>query len=755
MLEHPLLGANAALCSLLLLLCILISGLFKRHRIYLLPESGAFLLLGVAVGLLLSLSPDEERAFLSFSPSLFFFVILPPIILDGGFTLHRANFFANIGTILLLAFIGTIVNNILFGLLIYGAAKAGMVPLNTDSAIESMLFGALISATDPVATLAVVGSKSVSADEHLYALILGESILNDAIAVVLFHTFQNNLLINGEPASEESSEELDAMESTLPFTAASLFSAIGNFILVSVGSVVVGLGVGALCSYLGRRFRMSAGALFNELCYIMLFAYLSYVLAEALHLSGIMSLFFCSIVLATYQYYNMTPNAQIASHESFKSLASIAETFLYIWVGLAGGLSLRQDIMIWHAGLCILTIILALICRAIHLVPLCMLANTRRSPARKIGRPMQFALWFAGLRGGVAFALCLTFPGPANKYVVAATFCLVLFTTFCGGGLTLPVLRATGMTANLGNNNKKRSSSLSGQEHHAAAALDTGAGFVDVKYPPLQDSEFGDSTSLSVQQPSDSDMMTSPPSNTALPDIDEGEGEGEGEDEASQHALQRALSETRHHPHNPSELGRGSGASRHYGPQATFGRQSSVMTAGRYEDDMGEEEESMGERSDMGVGDFPFDVDQMDSFSPSAAPPTQRHQYGDDHHEVSSPAGSSSIHFDEPVDVGVGQQPQQHRGVFDRYFERFHQLDERYFQRWLGGKLIHEEEERRHAMQHQHQHEHDHDHHVHAAPNATMSTDPSISASHVSDGDGGCYDSGIELGDINTVVASQ
>jgi hypothetical protein len=140
------------------------------------------------VVLLVSPAPasDDEKSVLEFNANLIFFVILPPIILDAGYTLKRKDFFQNLGTILSLAIFGTVINNIVFGYLLYGFAKLEWIPLDNTSPLECLLFGAVISATDPVATLAMLGSKEVNAHPLLYSLVFGESVLNDAVAVRFF-----------------------------------------------------------------------------------------------------------------------------------------------------------------------------------------------------------------------------------------------------------------------------------------------------------------------------------------------------------------------------------------------------------------------------------------------------------------------------------------------------------------------------------------------------------------------------------------
>jgi sodium/hydrogen exchanger 8 len=65
----------------------------------------------------------------------------------------------------------------------------GWIEIDTSSPLEALLFGALISAVDPVATLSILGNPELNLDPLLYSLVFGESVLNDAVAIVLFNTF--------------------------------------------------------------------------------------------------------------------------------------------------------------------------------------------------------------------------------------------------------------------------------------------------------------------------------------------------------------------------------------------------------------------------------------------------------------------------------------------------------------------------------------------------------------------------------------
>lgn len=87
------------------------------------------------------------------------------------------------------AVFGTMVSTFIIGMLTYYCGKWGIISIDTSSPLESLCFGALISAVDPVATLSILGAPELNLDPLLYSLVFGESVLNDAVSIVLFKTF--------------------------------------------------------------------------------------------------------------------------------------------------------------------------------------------------------------------------------------------------------------------------------------------------------------------------------------------------------------------------------------------------------------------------------------------------------------------------------------------------------------------------------------------------------------------------------------
>ena len=92
----------------------------------------------------------RERA--TFNPELFFYILLPPIIFHAGYSMRKKHFFANFGAILAFALIGTTISTIVIGVIMYGFGQ--LIPVNLTF-VDTLYFGAIISATDPVTTLAI------------------------------------------------------------------------------------------------------------------------------------------------------------------------------------------------------------------------------------------------------------------------------------------------------------------------------------------------------------------------------------------------------------------------------------------------------------------------------------------------------------------------------------------------------------------------------------------------------------------------
>ncbi|KAF0303293.1 Sodium/hydrogen exchanger 8 [Amphibalanus amphitrite] len=254
----------------ILALCILMIHYMIGSKLRYLPESLAVVFLGALIGLILEILSkigiaDWQREE-AFSPTVFFLVILPPIIFESGYNLHKGNFFQNFGSIMVFAVFGTVISALVVG---GGVYLLGMADVAYHlSFVESFAFGSLISAVDPVATLAIFNALDV--DPVLNMLVFGESILNDAVAIVLTAT-----------VLESDSPAMAHMTST-----EALLHGVGRFCFMFVASAALGAVSALLAALLFKHVDLRNNPSL-EFAMMLIFTYAPYGLAEGVHLSDV------------------------------------------------------------------------------------------------------------------------------------------------------------------------------------------------------------------------------------------------------------------------------------------------------------------------------------------------------------------------------------------------------------------------------------------------------------------------------------
>lgn len=176
---------------------------------------------------------------------------------------------------------------------------------------------------------------------------------------------------------------------------------------------------------------------------LFLFCYTCYATAEAVQLSGIMALFFNGIVLSHYNSYNLSNTAQVSTEQFFATLANITETVVFVYMGMEVCTSSFKHPDVVFA---LLALLFCLIGRALNIFPISFIANCcRQKGVNKIPLKMQCVLWFAGLRGAIAFALSMNLPGPNSDTYASVTLFICVFTTIICGSLTEKILTYFGM----------------------------------------------------------------------------------------------------------------------------------------------------------------------------------------------------------------------------------------------------------------------------------------------------------------------
>ncbi|KAK6059138.1 endosomal/prevacuolar sodium/hydrogen exchanger domain protein [Cooperia oncophora] len=345
-----------------LVLAILIVHLLIISKIQFIPESLAIVILGAVVGSILSYSNHDWSEIEALSPDIFFLVLLPPIIFENAYNLNKGYFFSNIGPILSFAIVGTAISALVIGFCIYILGQADLV--YEFSIFECFAFASTISAVDPVATLAIF--QAVKVEGLLYMLVFGESMLNDAVSIVLTAT-----------AIRHSHPPLNRLGPSEIFTSVTL-----TFLTMFTLSAVLGLAIGLLSALLFKHVDLRRTPSL-EFALLLVFAYIPYGFAEALSLSGcvhhadsticpgIMAILFCGITMSQYTQQNISPVTQITFRQTFRTISFVAETSTFAYIGMAF-FTIKQN---FQPSLIFWCIVLCLVSRALNIFPISYAVN--------------------------------------------------------------------------------------------------------------------------------------------------------------------------------------------------------------------------------------------------------------------------------------------------------------------------------------------------------------------------------------------
>ncbi len=340
--------------------------------------------LGALAGTLAHIRPP-----FTFGPTLFF-VFLPPLVFEASWNLDLDSLRRQLVRVAFLAVPGTI-----FSTLLVAALVSSTRALPFDAAL---LLGAIVSATDPVAVVATFRNASVPV--ALATLVEAESLANDGVAVVLY---------------------------TIASTAAGAASfAFAPAIAHGVAAIVLGIAVGVACAVPLWWLLRSASAAEHEVTATIALAYVAYLVADRLGLSGIFATAASAVALRAllHRVANMDNRGDV--DRFWTSLAFLANATIF----LATGLSIDVP-RAFHEPLLVVAAIVGLaLARAILAA---IVARENRARA---------TIFLAGMRGALPLALVLALPDalPHRAEIVDGVFAVVLVTLVLQGAPLAPIL---------------------------------------------------------------------------------------------------------------------------------------------------------------------------------------------------------------------------------------------------------------------------------------------------------------------------
>ncbi len=375
----------------------------------------------VVVGLALSLVPTPIT--IDLSSELILTLLVPPLIFEATLNLKWEILRKNLAIILLLAMVGTLLGTFIVGAIVNIAGQTLFPELNVGIA-ATLAFGALISATDPVAVISLFRDLGVS--KRLSVLVEGESLFNDGVAIVLF-----NLALVVGIAAASGEEEV--------FT---LSSAVFEFVRVFFG----GLAVGAILGYL-----VSTVILKNvddhliETATTVALAFGSFIVAEQLHVSGVLAVVAAGIFVGNIGIRNTSPTTKITLENFWEFAAFVVNSMVFLLIGLAADFTQLQP----NLSLIVVAILAVLLSRAIVIYSLTWI-HGRFDRLRQVPVPYRHVMYWGGLRGAISLALALSLTGSVFAEEVVTelqlmTFGVVLFTLLVQGTTITPLVQRLGL----------------------------------------------------------------------------------------------------------------------------------------------------------------------------------------------------------------------------------------------------------------------------------------------------------------------
>ncbi len=307
-------------------------------------------------------------------PHVILFVFLPTLIFEAAFAMDVHTFKKSVGNASILAIPGILIAMILTGALAIGIDMAG-IGLSGWGWPIALMFGAVVSATDPVAVVSLL--KTLGASKKLGTLIEGESLLNDGTAIVLFMVFLAG--ITGEVAET---------------------SPIIEFFRVALGGILIGVVVGGITINWVRRVFNDA---LVEISVIIAAAYITfYVCEHFFHVSGVLGLVTLGLVMASIGRTRISPEVEHFLHEFWELAAFIANTLIFLIVGVVIALRVvftGNDFLI-----------LGIIYVGIHIIRAIVIAlffPVMKRTGYGLSRKDSYVLWWGALRGAIGLALAL------------------------------------------------------------------------------------------------------------------------------------------------------------------------------------------------------------------------------------------------------------------------------------------------------------------------------------------------------------
>jgi CPA1 family monovalent cation:H+ antiporter len=386
--------------TVLLALLMLASTVAMATRWIPIPYTLLLVIVGVVV------SPMHFLPVVHISPELILLIFLPALLFEAAWNLELDALRKNLVPVVILAVVGVIVS-----VGVVGAILHLTVGLRWSAAL---LFGAMISATDPVSVLALF--RRMGLPGRLTAIIENESLFNDGTSIAVFQILLGIAMgTTVGPASELAALSLR------------------SFLIVSAGGMLVGAVVGILASTLTAHFDDQL----LEITLTTTSAYGVFLVADALHVSPVIAVLFTGLVIGNYgRSRGMSATTELAVTAFWGYAAFVVNSLVFLLIGLETHITVLAE----NAAPIAWAVAAMLVGRGIAVYGLMPIGALFGSG---VPRRWQHVLVWGGLRGSLSIALVLSLPDAlaGRQRLVAMVFGTVTFSLLCQGLTLSPLLK--------------------------------------------------------------------------------------------------------------------------------------------------------------------------------------------------------------------------------------------------------------------------------------------------------------------------
>lgn len=365
----------------------------------------------VVIGMMLGVSSQyatwlEPIRHLSLTYDLIMYVLLPILVFEASINIKLSLLIRELTPVLMLAIVGVVIS-----VLVVGYAISSFTPMSLAGAL---LFGAVISATDPVAVIALF--KEVKAPERLSVLMDSESLFNDATAIVMFGIV------------------LSIIQSGTALSSGTVFWSIFEFFRVFFGGILVGGVMGAAMLTL---LRLAKGLPFVHIAITSILAFSSFIIADhVFHTSGVMSVIAAGLVIRSFGRKAMADMITVRHLDPYwEFMAFAANSFIFLLLGLNEDFLITNfQHLIGNYPYLIAAIIAAVFARFVVVYTVLPVCN-KLPRVEHIDQPTMAIMFWGGLRGVVPVALMLSVPDsiPEKGLIIEMTLTVILFSLMMQG----------------------------------------------------------------------------------------------------------------------------------------------------------------------------------------------------------------------------------------------------------------------------------------------------------------------------------